>query len=72
LTGYGLNSSYLTAGQINTDEIYIMSGNQPAFGWDEKGISAYALNGTSYDLSTCVRFDRHGIYGFDKNLLEEG
>ena len=41
LTGYGLNSSYLTAGQINADEIYIMSGSQPAFRWDEKGLNAY-------------------------------
>ena len=63
LTGYGLNSSYMTAGQINTDEIYIMSGGQPAFGWDEKGISAYKLNNNTYDLGTFVRFDSYGIYG---------
>jgi hypothetical protein len=44
-----------------------MSGNQPAFGWDEKGISAYKLNNGSYDLSTCVRFDRHGLYGVTNN-----
>ena len=65
LTGYGLNSSYLTAGQINTDEIYIMSGNQTAFGWDDKGISAYSLSGGSYNLNKYVRFDQYGIYGIN-------
>ena len=62
LTGYGLNSSYLTAGQINVDEIYIMSGNQPAFGWDKKGISAYDLT-SGYNPYKFVRFDHYGIYG---------
>lgn len=77
LTGYGLNSSYLTAGQINTDEIYIMSGNQPAFGWDEKGISAYSLNNGIYNLNKYVRFDQYGIYGingipdFDPNVSDD-
>ena len=78
LTGYGLNSSYLTAGQINTDEIYIMSGNQPAFGWDEKGISAYSRVGNTYNLDKFVRFDQYGLYGiannkeFDPSIEEEG
>jgi hypothetical protein len=44
-----------------------MSGNQPAFGWDEKGISAYKRNGSHYELDSCVRFDRHGIYGVENN-----
>jgi hypothetical protein len=34
ITGDGINSSYLTAGQINTDKIFIMNGAQPAFRWD--------------------------------------
>jgi hypothetical protein len=42
LTGHGLNSSYLTAGQVNADEINIMSGSQPAFRWDARGLSAYS------------------------------
>lgn len=64
LTGYGLNSSYLTTGQINTEEIYIMNGNNAAFRWDSIGLSAYALqsNGT-YNQNKYVRFDQHGIYG---------
>ena len=69
LTGYGLNSSYLTAGQINADEIYIMNGKQPAFRWDENGLSAYSHNvdeegnRTGYNTNKYVRFDQFGIYG---------
>lgn len=70
LTGYGLNSSYLTAGQINADEIYIMSGSQPAFRWDEKGLNAYYCTKNqdiiTYNLGKYVRFDHFGIYGVDK------
>ena len=69
LTGHGLNSSYLTAGQINVDELYIMSGSQPAFGWDEKGISAYSHTFDSegkrvvYNTNNYTRFDQFGLYG---------
>lgn len=63
LTGHGLNSSYLTAGQINVDELYIMSDSQPAFGWDEKGISAYSKYGTGYNTNRFTRFDQFGLYG---------
>lgn len=64
LTGYGLNSSYLTTGQINTEEIHIMNGNNAAFRWDAIGLSAYGKqdNG-SYNKTSFVRFDQHGIYG---------
>ena len=63
LTGYGLNSSYLTTGQINTNEIYIMNGNNAAFRWDEKGLSSYYRQGDYYDPYRFVRFDHNGIYG---------
>lgn len=69
ITGSGINTSYLTAGQINTNEIYIMNGNNAAFRWDEKGLAAYWVNrdaqgqATSYNTSRFVRFDHYGIYG---------
>ena len=71
LTGHGLNSSYLTTGQVNADEINIMSGSQPAFRWDAKGLSAYLYEtdeaGQTYNYNTkkYVRFDRFGIYGIE-------
>ena len=67
ITGTGINTSYLTAGQLNVDEIYIMSGSQPAFRWDRDGLSAYTYseigNNRSYNLNKYVRFDQNGIYG---------
>lgn len=69
ITGSGINTSYLTAGQINTNEIYIMNGNNAAFRWDEKGLAAYWANKnnegqtTSYNTNRFVRFDHNGLYG---------
>ena len=64
ITGSGINTSYLTAGQINTNEIYIMNGNNAAFRWDSIGLSAYASQSNeTYSNTKYVRFDEHGIYG---------
>ena len=63
VTGSGINTSYLTAGQINTNEIYIMNGNNAAFRWDEKGLAAYYKQGEYYNPYKFVRFDHNGIYG---------
>ena len=64
ITGSGINTSYLTAGQINTNEIYIMNGNNAAFRWDSIGLSAYASqNNGTYNQNKYVRFDQNGIYG---------
>ena len=67
ITGAGINTSYLTSGQINTNEIYIMSGNDPAFRWDEKGLSAYYKQGKYFNQDKFVRFDQNGIYGILAN-----
>ena len=63
VTGRGINTSYLTSGQINTNEIYIMNGNNAAFRWDEKGLAAYYGQGEYYNPTKFVRFDHNGIYG---------
>lgn len=64
----GINTSYLTTGQINTNKIFIMNGNNPAFRWDEKGISAYFVGvGNSLNMNKFVRFDHNGIYGILAN-----
>ena len=64
ITGGGINTAYLTAGQINTNEIYIMNGNNAAFRWDAAGLSAFAsqTNGT-YNKDKFVRFNEFGIFG---------
>lgn len=73
ITGEGINTNKLAAGQINAGLINICAGDGIPFRWDAKGISAYAsaykdANGTiqnleSFDTSTFVRFDQFGIYG---------
>lgn len=74
ITGSGINASYLTTGQINTNQINILSGSFPTFRWDEKGLSAYKFSEDSgTNLSTFVRFDQYGIYGIagDKDFVAE-
>ena len=84
VTGSGISASYLTTGQINTDEIYIMNGGFPSFRWDNTGLSAYKFNvdenGNPYGFnnSKYVKFDQYGIYGingnseFNPNIEENG
>ena len=70
ITGYGINASYINAGQIDTSLIRIMNGSWPTFKWDSNGISAYSyttnpLSGelTNINYDKFVRFDQHGLYG---------
>jgi hypothetical protein len=42
VTSDGVSASLITAGTLNTGEINIMSGDEPAFRWDVNGISAYS------------------------------
>ena len=66
LTSEGISADRITAGTINTQNIWIMDGNNPSFRWDKAGLSAYGLdrNGEpGYDLNTYVRFDKYGLYG---------
>jgi hypothetical protein len=42
-----------------------MSGGQPAFRWDSKGLGAYFKNEEwkGYNLNKYVRFNQYGLYG---------
>lgn len=62
----GISTDLLTAGTINTQNIWIMDGDNPTFRWDKAGLSAYGLDGNgnfNYNLKTYVRFDKFGLYG---------
>ena len=67
ITGKGINAKTITTGQLNTELITIINGNQPSFRWDRNGINAYfkKKNGDKfyYDNRTFVRFDQYGLYG---------
>lgn len=72
ITGNGINTSYLTAGQIDASRINIISGGYPSFRWDGNGISAYKFNidettqtPVYFNFNNFVRLDQYGIYGID-------
>lgn len=63
--GDGISTDILTAGRINTNEIYIYDGSAPSFRWDENGITAYSNSNNQINFNKFVRFDKYGIYGYD-------
>jgi hypothetical protein len=71
ITSKGISASLITAGKINTSEILIGDPSEPAFRWDNYGITAFdidwGIGGTlgRPNNSKFVRFDKHGIYGID-------
>lgn len=72
LRGDGISTDLLTAGRINTSEVFVYDGNHQSFRWDSQGINAYTSNSVTdangqvieYPFSKFVRFDRFGIYGY--------
>ena len=72
ITGNGINTAYLTAGQIDASRINIISGGYPSFRWDSSGISAYKFNideatqnPVYFNFNNFVRLDQYGIYGIN-------
>lgn len=69
VSGAGISTQNLTAGNINVDNIQILSGSYPTFQWNKYGLSAYRFNtdsnGTISNVQTgnFVRHDQYGIYG---------
>ena len=70
IRGDGISTDLLTAGRINAGEVYIYSGTQPTFKWDENGITAYKYNTTNntIDYNTFVRHDQYGLYGYSGSI----
>ena len=73
ISGEGISTQNLTAGNINTDTIQILSGSYPTFNWNKYGLNAYYYttnqSGTIDNVwsNKFVRFDRFGLYGIDNN-----
>ena len=76
ITGMGINTRYLVAGQIDASKINITDSSGYAFKWDSKGLSAYG-NGIkdeegAYTETQFVRFNKYGLFGTTKGItLEE-
>ena len=66
ISGNGINTKYLIAGQIDASKINIVNGSVPYFRWDTNGITAFKVDGTigneTYDTNKYVRFNQYGIY----------
>ena len=73
--GDGISADILTAGRINSGEIYIYDKEYPMFRWDSTGISAYScareeqnegqeVPTYTVNFSKFVRFDKFGLYGY--------
>lgn len=65
VTSNGISASLITAGVLNAGEVKIMSGRDPVFRWDDKGITAYDKVGDIVNTGKFVRFDKFGFYGVD-------
>lgn len=63
--GDGISADVLTAGRINTSQIYVYDGNHPTFRWDSQGINAYYVSGTTPNFGKFVRMDQFGLYGYN-------
>ena len=69
ITPKGINASLITAGQIDTKFIRILSGDQTRFQWNESGLYAFGddttvsstNNALNIDTTTYVRFNENGL-----------
>ena len=65
IRGDGISTDLLTAGRINTSEIFVYDGTHQSFRWDSQGINAYFSDETdTTNFGKFVRFDRFGLYGY--------
>ena len=62
--GDGISTELLTAGRVNTSQIYIYDGTAPSFRWDSDGLTAYSYSGSTTNFGKFVRHDQYGIYGY--------
>ena len=67
VTANGINTSLLTAGRLDVNNIFIVNDNVPTFRWTADGINAYRWNegDGSFDLTSFIRLDQYGLYGIN-------
>lgn len=76
ITPKGINASLITAGQIDTKFIRILSGDQTRFQWNESGLYAFGddttvsstNNALNIDTTTFVRFNENGLLFQQKGI----
>jgi len=65
ITPLGINANLLTAGQINTENIRIYSGDNMAFQWNPEGIFAYKNAKGKLNPNVYVKYSQNGIHLID-------
>ena len=68
ITPLGINANLLTAGQINTENIRIYSGDNMAFQWNPEGIFAYKNVEGELNPNVYVKYSQHGLHYIDETL----
>ena len=68
ITPLGINANLLTAGQINTENIRIYSGDNMAFQWNPEGIFAYKNVEGELSSNVYVKYSQHGLHYIDETL----
>ena len=63
ITGQGINTRYLLAGQIDASKINIIGDSGYAFKWDQNGLSAFDKMDAETSQTRFVRFNRYGLFG---------
>lgn len=72
VTAAGVNTSVLTAGQINVSDIVITDKDHSSFRWNSQGINAFGRRDDgSYEPAKFVRFDHFGIYGVNGSVYDQ-
>lgn len=62
ITGYGINASVITSGQIDTKKLIIYNASQPRFAWTADGLFAYGYKFSGEtDFDTFVRMNEAGL-----------
>ena len=69
--GDGISADLLTAGRIDTSEIYVYDGNHETFRWDSDGLTAYYYDSNGSNFNKFVRHDRFGLYGYDNKNIQD-
>lgn len=63
ITGNGINTRYLIAGQIDASKINIVDETGYAFKWNKQGLSAFNKKNDETNEMQFVRYNRYGIFG---------
>ena len=69
ITPAGINASLIRTGQLDTNVIRILAGNEMAFQWNSEGIFAYKNTEGSINPNVYVKYSQHGLEYKDNDII---